>query len=231
MKRFFKHTGIIIMSIILLSCNNKSIHNKLANDSTIKKVFTKSEIRDLNKIVEFVDSIVISQSPNVSIDSAYHFFLDSLRIRLTTERYFRAALDQELKYKFIFSLNHELVRNIWNTDSIARHLKYKDTVLLNLTDYPRLDLKSQGKYMDYIKIIGENDLAFKELYNDVRMCGHLSNSLRIGYIRRHNMLNFEILENRFWIAIFILTLEERTDKKIERYLKKKGVAYNNRHIL
>jgi hypothetical protein len=206
---------------LLFACGENTIHYRLKNDATINRVFNRSEINDLLRIVEFTDSIVTKQSPAVNIDSAYHIFIDSIRVRAVTRGSLIEALDQDIKYNFIFSLNHNLVRNIWNTDSTARKIKYKDTILTNLNDFPRLDLSCRGKFMDYTKLVGKRYPAYKELHYDVSMCGHLSSGLRVGYIKKHHKLNFNILENRLWIAIFILTLEEPIDKKVERYLKHK----------
>jgi len=212
--------------LLVISCSKNSIRDRIKNDSTVNKVFNTNEIYSLIKIVEFVDSIVISETPDLSIDSSFHYFLDSIKTKALTLGFITEAIDQDYKYEFIFSLEPSLRRNIWRTDSIAYHIKYKDTILENLNDFPRLELKNKSKFMEYIKLLGENDKGFKELYEDVNHCGCLSQSLKAGYVINHHKLDFNKIDNHIWISVFILTLEEHIDKKVERYLKKKGSVHN-----
>lgn len=219
-----KHLFLIVLTIILFYCAEKSMHQKLSNDTTIKEFFTETEISKLSSLIEYTDSVVCTAFPKVKVDSAYHLYLDSLTTLIRSRVNNSPAIDQEKKHAFIFGLGIDFVHEIWRTDSIAHVIRVKDTVLRDLTDFPRLELTSRGKYMEYMQAVAERDTVINYIHSQVKRSGDLGCGLRFGCLIHNHKFNFEKIEQKLWISIFILTLEESYEKRVERYLNSKKTA-------
>lgn len=215
------------MSTLFFSCTNKSIEQRIAKDEKINQYFTSDDIDELISLVNYVDSIVLSKTEILDIEIAYHHYLDSLNESAALGGDSIIPFPEEEKYNFIFSLNPSLVKNIWNIDSIRNELRLKDTVLYDVDGFFNLHLSPHSRYMEYCKSLGANDTIFKEIYDQTQMVGSLAPTMVTGFFYHNSKFDFNEIDNRLWVAIFLLTLEESYEKKVKRYLKEK-TKYNKK---
>ena len=75
MKKLFFLAFIVLM---FLNCNNSSVE-ELRDNALLKKYFTKEEIKDLEKIIDFYDNIVLSKTKTDNINDAYLKYFSKIK--------------------------------------------------------------------------------------------------------------------------------------------------------
>jgi hypothetical protein len=69
-----KTTILITLTLIFLKCYSiKSQGNSI--DSMLKHKFNQKEIKELERIIDFFDSLVLNETKTDLVDSAYHLFM------------------------------------------------------------------------------------------------------------------------------------------------------------
>ena len=74
--------------------------------------------------------------------------------------------------------------------------------------------------MNYMEKLGKTDDYFKEWQEIISVAGSISAGMAIWFPVHHHKFNFNIPKYRLWAAIFLLSIEEPTHKKMERYLNR-----------
>ncbi len=190
-----------------------TLQYKLENDSLIVKYFPDQDILELVKIISFVDSCVLSENKYSEIDRAYHYFLDSLFVVDDNI----VAIDEEKRNDFLFSIDKIVFDEIWIKDTIARKIRTRDTVYVNLENFISFDLRNNGEYMGLLKELGNSNEYFKQVYEHAQNIGGLSPASTVGLIYYNHQFDFNEINMRLWAAILILTMEESLEKKLDRY--------------
>jgi hypothetical protein len=191
----------------------------------LKKTFNEVQLRDIESIANYMDSLVHHHHPKLDESTAYHAFFDSLRINFLENESNNGklnideiAIDEVVKYKFLASLDTTTFNDIW-IDEIPLMVRTRDTLIENPPNYHSLDINNQGKVMDYFKRLGKRSKSFKSIHELIEMSGSIGPTLFGGMFYKHDNLNFNNIDDRLWAAIFYLTIEESIEKKIERYYK------------
>ncbi len=103
----------------------------------------------------------------------------------------------------------------------VRKAIYKDSINEDLEGYKFLDLKRSGKYSNYLGKVGERDAYYSSVKESLEAAGGITPNIVASFLKMHNELDFCIPKNRLWAAVFMLSIEEPHDKKMERYLNQK----------
>jgi len=178
------------------------------------------QLRDIERIINYMDSLVVHHHPNLDKSKAYHTFFDSLRINFLEPDSVDGwiAIDEKIKYDFLHSLDSTTFHAIW-VDYSPLMVRTRDTLIENPPYYHSLDINNQGKVMVYLKRLGKRSKYFKSVHESIEMSGSIGPLLFPGMFYKHDYLDFEKIDDRFWAAIFYLTIEESIEQKIERYYK------------
>ncbi len=220
-KRQMKINLFIIIILFLTSCENESSLNKeLKNDSYITKFFSSEEINEIEKIIKFVDNLILINNIHIDIDKAYHYYLDSINELAFEGDRNAMTFDEKIKYKFLFDLDNELFNEIWEKQNTSRLIHTRDTTLHNLENFITIDLNIKGKYLQMLNEIEDNNMLFKEIYNDSQAIGGLPPTLITGFFYYNHKYDFNEIHYRLWAAILLLSIEESYEQKVERYLNK-----------
>jgi hypothetical protein len=75
--------------------------------------FTEAEIVQLERIVSFVDSIILANTRITNINDAYHNYLDSVLNLMDKGKIGLFSLGDELRFPFFESLDNEIFYKIW----------------------------------------------------------------------------------------------------------------------
>ncbi|NQU51574.1 MAG: hypothetical protein HQ522_03445 [Bacteroidetes bacterium] len=210
-----KLNSIITMLLILsTSCVSKTD----LKSEQIERYFNAKERIELAKIVEYVDSLVLSKTELKEIDKSYHQYLDLLHEMAANGDMEFWAFDEEMKYEFLFSIDTVLFNKIWFKSTTSRIVKTRDTTLYNPENFISINLNNIGDFVKLIYDLGENNKYYKEFYEAIENAGALSPSIVAGFLYNHKDFNFNNIDNRLWAAVFLLTLEESVEKKVKRYL-------------
>lgn len=220
-KRKMKTNLFIVLLLFLSSCTyENNLRKGLENDSYLTEYFTQGEIKELEKIIVFVDSLILTNNIHIDINKAYHYYLDS--INNMSDEDFRNELpfDENIKYKFLFNLDNELFDEIWEKQNTAQLVHTRDTTLHNLENFITIDLNIKGKYLQMLNEIEDKNMLFKEIYNDSQAIGGLPPTLITGFFYYNHKYDFNEIHYRLWAAILLLSIEESYEQKVERYLNK-----------
>ena len=214
--------SILILMTFIFSCSKTPESTLNLNTPVISKFFDSREINELEKIVRFTDSLVIASTGIVNIDSAYHFYLDSI-----FEEHYELGnpdalgLNHSLKVNLLSMIDSNLIEKIWLKPAPPSMVMTNDTVLYAPEGYPSLDLNNLGSYARLIEELGKSDSVFHRINDHLTSTGGLGPLVIGNYpLHWHNKHNFNVAENRLWVAIFILTLEESVETKVARYLSR-----------
>lgn len=212
-----KKIGLILsISIItFISCQDKT---SMESDKYLNETFTKMEIVEIEKMISYVDYMVLSIAETTDINQAYHIFLDSLDKTIQDSSKFLVPFAEEEKYRFLGSIDSTVFKEFWHTDNHVNMVKYKDTIYKDLNGYKLLTLSSVGRYNDYLELIGTTDEFYKSLEDMIQLTGDIPTGTVMWFPGNHENFDFTIPKNRLFVAVYILRIEEHHDKKMERYL-------------
>jgi len=195
---------LILIGVIFFSCQSKF---KLDSDKNIRDTFSKSEIKEIGKMIRFVDKMVLSNSDSKDINQAYRELLNKLDKTFQSNQYI-APLEEEEKYQFLESLDSTVYREFWHMSNGGKWVRYKDSIYTNQNLPKSLVLNPFGRYMNYVKKTGENDTFFKSLNEAIEISGDMSPSMVLWFPQNHQKFDFTIPKNRLWVVVFILRMEE-----------------------
>lgn len=215
--RKIKIALFIIIGCTLFSCQKRY---SLQQDKQLNEIFTDNEVSEIEKMIHYVDDRVVEETGNKDIDQAYHQFLDTLLHSMYGDRdpTYLAPFEEEEKYKFLKSLDTAVFNEFWDIRR-ARKAVYQDSVYEH--GYQSIDLNHRGRYSDYLEKIGEHDAYYQSMKRTLDFAAGLSPTIVAWFLKMHSDFDFTIPKNRLWAAVFILSMEEPHNKKMERYLNQK----------
>ena len=210
---------ISIIAVVLCSnCTREFDRPNLSEDPLITKYFSVAEIAELDKIIAFSDSCVMSIGNIREANPAYYHYIDQENsYAQETGDWFR-AFDEEVKYNFLLNLDSNLINDIWHLGS-PRSISNTDTILWFPEGLLCLDLRPNSRYMGMLNELGHKNEYFKEMRNSTKNIGGLSPSIAAGFFYNGHELNFDDTQSRLWASILLISFEESSQEKIDNYLK------------
>jgi hypothetical protein len=210
---------IIAVLVMFQSCT--PANQKLVADETAKKIFNPTELKGIEKMISFVDSIILYNTKATDINQAYHDYFDKLKSYVSEGPMIPALLKDTLKFKFMETLDEEAFDAIWRMNDYVRMAKYKDIILTDLHGFKMLDINLAGKYMIYLKETGKRDSSYIFIYNNIEAAGDISPSIVGWFLTNQQELDFNSFKNRLWATVFLFRLSDPFEEQVERYLKGK----------
>ena len=208
---------LFMIGVTLFSCYPKI---DLKSDKHLTEIFTDNELKEIERMISYVDDRVVEQTGNNDINEAYHQLLDKIDGTMQDKSKFFVPFEEEEKYEFLNSLDSTVFNEFW-TFRRARKAVYQDSIYEDA--YQSLELSPNGRYVaDYLERIGKEDDYYKSVRETLKMAWGLAPTIKAWFLKNHNKFDFTIPKHRLWGAVFILRIEEPHDKKMERYLNKKS---------
>ena len=209
---------VFILGFTLLSCQSKF---DLKFDKHLTEIFTDKEISEIDKMIGYVDDMVVELTGNRDINEGYHQLLDKQLQSIQDGSSYLMPFEEEEKYEFLESLDSTVFNEFWYMGNHIRKTTYKDSIYEDLDNYKYLDLKHRGRYSDYLEKIGENDAFYRSVKETLDAAGGLAPNIVASFLKEQSEFDFTIPKNRLWATVFLLAIEESHDKKMERYLNQK----------
>lgn len=211
-----KFTLLILIGFTIFSCQSRI---NLQSDKDLNEVFIASEVNEIEKMIHYVDDRVIEITGNKDIEQAYHQLFDKLLPPVQDCSAYLIPFEEEEKYKFLESLDSTVFNEFWTVGQVRKAM-YQDSIYED--GYQFLELNVSGKYVaDYLERISKLDDYYKSEKETIKMAGGLAPTTKAWFLKNHTEFDFTIPKNRLWATVFILTIEEPHDKKMERYLNRK----------
>ena len=213
-----KFALLIIVGFIISSCQSRV---DLKSDKHLNQLFSDNEVKEIKKMIHYVDDRVIEKTGNNDIEQAYHQLLDKINQTMQDSSKFLVPFEEEEKYKFLESLDPTVFKEFWYMGNHIRKTMYKDSIYEDLDNYKYLDLRHEGRFSDYLERIGEDDAYYCSVKETLDIAAGLAPSIVASFLKMHKEFDFTIPKNRLWATVFILSIEEPHDKKMERYLNQR----------
>lgn len=212
---------VLTILAILQSCAQSN--QKLVADETARKIFNQTELAGIEKMIGFVDSIILVDSKSTDVNQGYHDYFEKLKIDVSVGKMYPALVKDSVKFKFMETLDEEAFSAIWRINDYVRMAKYKDTILTDLHGFKMLELNLAGKYMIYLKETGKSENSYANIYNNIEAAGDIPPSIAGWFPYHHQELDFNSYKDRLWATVFLLRLGNSFEEQMERYLKEKNL--------
>jgi hypothetical protein len=155
-----KYFIIIFWSSLIISCKNNSNKTDLSSNTLIRDNFTKAEIIELNKILNyFEDSVLVNKSPN--LEDAYLKYLNIIIDAIDnndTNVDLVLNFDQGRLIYLIENIDTKLFNEIWMRNRIKEPLTQADTIGYWM-------INRNGKYVKLLESYIKSDTIIKEYFN------------------------------------------------------------------
>ena len=216
-----KFALLIIIGFTIFSCQSSF---DLKSDKHLNEVFSDNEVKEIEKMIHYVDERVIEITGTKDIEQAYHRLLDELLQPIDDGSTYLVPFEEKGKYKFLESLDSTVFNEFWTVGRVRKAM-YQDSIYED--GYQFLELSVSGRYVaDYLERIAKDDDYYKSEKEVIKMAGGLAPTTIAWFLKNHNEFDFTIPKNRLWATVFILSIEEPHDKKMKRYLNQKKGLYN-----
>lgn len=207
----------LILISVMISCQNQP---NLKKDKLLNEFFNKNEILELESMVSFVDKLVLERTKETDINKAYHLFFEDMSRKMSDSSFHIVAFPENVRYEFLENMDTIVFHEIWDMSTHLQYAGYKGTIYRDLENFKQLSLNPTGRYVEYMKALGETDDFFESLHNRIVVAGDLPVGIMAWFRANHNKFDFNVPKNRLWASIYILRLEEPFGMKLERYLNK-----------
>jgi len=212
---------IPILSVLTaLQCFAQS-SEKLIVDDTAKQIFSSTELKGIEEMILFVDSVISDNTNEGEINQAYYTYFDKCASYIKEGIIFPSLLKDSIKFKYMEAMDKGAFDAIWRMDDYVRMVKYKDTIFVDLHDFKTLGFNLQGNYQKYLKEIGKTDKRYAEINETIEASGDVSPSLFSWFPMHHHEFDFTLFKDRFWASVFLLRSVDPLEERMERYLKEK----------
>ncbi|MCF8303284.1 MAG: hypothetical protein K9I94_08420 [Bacteroidales bacterium] len=202
---YIKIRLIITLTIITLGCNSiddpdQSIEYQLKND------FNKTEIKELNRILNFFDELVLNQTKTNSISAGYRIYMENLKfIKSKQDFNNRLFADKSKIDSFIKDYREtQTFDEIWVFEYGYSYENREDTVTRQII--PKL----RGKYINILDKAISKDSVFKS-YKDVLIAsGAIPPSVIAGFQKINDKVDFDDDLIRLIVVIHYISVKSYT---------------------
>lgn len=160
MKKIF----FLIATLLFLSCSIKeqSAFEEMKSDKLLSDSFTKKELKNLAKIVDFFEGEICMEVKETNIQKCYNKFLklDSIRFIDKSQLY---LLDYKKQKQLYSNLDSTFIKAFWNKAKASGLVGIKPEKRIN---YEYLSLKfynkdGLSKYVSFLKKYSKQNIFFK----------------------------------------------------------------------
>lgn len=206
---------IYFLSILLfINCDKKEnlTYKEMKADKLLSESFSDNELQNLSRIVDFFES-QICLDKNVSKEECY-FNFNQERINTAFKDYetkkneFIVPINYKLQEKLYKKIDSTFFKEIWinpvTGNDITGKPKKRDWYVLNLF----------GEYPKFMKKTGEvnNDLFFKNIYENFNLSNQLSPTLTIIETQKLSIKDYKDIKKKLYFSIYYLNLKEKEVK-------------------
>jgi hypothetical protein len=194
---------LLIIGLILGLTNCSVGQQKLADDKTIKKSFSETELQDLQLLYDFFNQTICDSDQELA--NCYDDFFKKVKL----------AADSGSMYLHIPFENQKAIYKRFQDSTFCQIWAFGKTwTPENQNDTLReVYYKWDGKFMDFLRKAGKKNKFIKAYHESVEAAGGPPPSLIAGIIMNYDNLNIEDLKVKFVIAIHYLTLNDQHKRK------------------
>ena len=189
----------VIFIGVFLGCST-SKPEAIKDNLTFKQTFTTNEIQDLERLFDFFNQSICDDSIMANSNVCYQAFFQRMA---TTEGTSMSELNipYSLQKQVYSEFGDSTFDQIWTIGWAVPH-KSEDTL-------KSIMFKHDGKYVKFLKKVGETDSSINYYYQYFMEAGDLGPSMVEGVRVNHHYFDVEDIRVRFIIALHYLTLNDQ----------------------
>ena len=199
----------IIILTILISCST-SEKRELKSNKTISEIFNKSEINDLQIILDFFNGQICDSNKlnNDYLNKCYEKYCSEIKSEMILNGGFNPKIDYEKQLELYEKIDKANFNKIWKIGK-SYNLRTKE-------NFKHLELNYKGKYLDFLKKYGEENKTIHSYYESIINAGDISPSTSAILILNYKLIKPADIRSKLIIAIHYLTLNDNFNRK-EKY--------------
>jgi len=178
------------------------------SDDLLTNHFNKSEIKTIEKIIQYFDEYVIAQTSNqLTIDKAYTAYFDKMKASIEKASDFNQFLPTiDNRIAFYKTLDKNILSEIYDIrDTLKIQFRGEDTPRIIYSPYS-FDLNLYSKYYGFLKELSLRNEFFKSYYESTQVAGDISPTLYAKILHENSKIDFSQREERLVVIISLLRL-------------------------
>jgi len=203
---YFHFTLIFCLFVIFNGCNQqKVIEKRMASDPVIQAVFSKNEIKELAEIRLMIDKMVLAQTGEANIKTAYEKFIASLG---------KVETADEISTKI--PLSHDSLIQI-----VKANYTFKEIWKVNdKTKSTSISLNLKGKGMEFLKKLSKENTNYISVLEGIETAGDISPSVISDFLVIPARYNWESEAEKLYATTVLVILTNRSVSKADLYIQK-----------
>jgi len=190
----------ILIAFFLTNCTFES-NSDLSSDILIKKTFNKSEIKDLQKILDFFNN-EICNSDYKKLNQCYENYCLEIISQIEKTVAFNTNLNYEKQRDLYNKISNNTFKEIWRFQKSLPIYERKDTLKYLVFNY-------EGKYRKFLNEYGKENYAVKNYAENYNVSADLGPAMIAELSMNYKSFRINELKTKLVIAIHYLTLNDQ----------------------
>lgn len=182
-----KNSILAVILILLFGCTHSY---NIQSDKTITKIFNQKEMKNIQALIDYSDKLVFSKTNENEINKAYHQYFDMLRDSMFNNNTV-IPIDIDERLAFLEDLDAKTINEFWLIMKDEKH---------------PVNLNINGKFMEYLKNIGETDSAYYNFYDNFLAMGDITTSQVILFLSNNDDIDFSEAKHRILAMICLFSV-------------------------
>ena len=202
-----KKLTYILIAFFLTSCFLER-NNELSSDNLINETFNKSEIKDLQHILDFFNNEICNSNIE-NLNDCYANYCLKIKTQIEKTVAFNTNLNFEKQRKLYNQISNKTFKEIWRFQKSLPIHEEKDTLKY-------LGFNYEGKYRKFLNEYGKENNAVKKYGESYNVSADLGPSMIAELSMNYESFKINELKTKLLIAIHYLTINDQSWRK-EKY--------------
>lgn len=185
---------LILTVLLVYACNESNNAFDLSEDRALNEYYSKDEIKELERIIAYVDAIVCRSTGEIKPEKAYHLYCDSLKRMFENGKMIEPIENAKNRAKLIDVMDQSVFNSIWWSTDVGKVL----------------EIRPNGTFQLYIDQLGKENELYKDFSAMLTTMGGTPTAAMVGYIYNHEKFDYNSSGDRLFAAIYFLTVDNKT---------------------
>jgi hypothetical protein len=194
---------IPLFILLLMACSKRPAYE---TDEIFKATFSADDIVAINALIGFVDSVVMKETGSEDVHTAYALYFEKLNMCLHGGNYM-VPINFKDKFSFLEEVEEGTLGEFWyNFTSDYDSTRHTER------NHRFLTINMNGKFVDYIREVGQSDSMCYYLHDQIMAMGDISRSMVIQKLADGSGIGYHLMKNRLLAMVCIFSMAERADR-------------------
>jgi len=195
-----KKLSYILIAFFLTSCFLERNY-ELSADNLINETFNKSEIKDLQHILDFFNNEICNSNIE-NLNECYANYCLEIKTQIEKNVFFNTNLNFERQRKLYNKIHNNTFNEIWRFQKNFKGNKRKDTLKY-------LGFNYQGKYRKFLNEYGKENNAVKGYVKNYNVSADFGPPMIAEMSMNYESFRVNELKTKLVIAVHYLTLNDQ----------------------